>query len=108
MNWESYLKAFHFPAEEEKLIAEKVFKSQIWNERDRGLFPEEEYRKQFIAALPAEYEADVKRVIEENPEKQLEIKDYAETWTGYLEKPGLSSVHSVKLQPIHAGSDKTR
>ena len=62
-DWESYLKAFHFSAEEEKLIAEKVFKSQIWNERDRGLFSEEEYRKQFIAALPAEYEADVKRVI---------------------------------------------
>ena len=26
-DWESYLKAFHFSAEEEKLIAEKVFKS---------------------------------------------------------------------------------
>ena len=65
-DWESYLKAFHFSAEEEKLIAEKVFKSQIWNERDRGLLSEEEYRKQFIAALPAEYEADVKRVIEES------------------------------------------
>lgn len=42
-DWESYLKAFRFPAEEEKLIAEKVFKSQIWNERDRGLLSEEEY-----------------------------------------------------------------
>ena len=60
-------------AEEEKLIAEKVFKSQIWNERDRGLLSEEEYRKQFIAALPAEYEADVKRVIEESG-KQLELR----------------------------------
>ena len=75
-DWESYLKAFHFSAEEEKLIAEKVFKSQIWNERDRGLFPEEEYRKQFIAELPAEYEADVKRVIEESG-KTIGIKDYA-------------------------------
>ena len=27
-DWESYLKAFHFSAEEEKLIAEKVFKSR--------------------------------------------------------------------------------
>ena len=53
-DWESYLKAFHFSAEEEKLIAEKVFKSQIWNERDRGLFPEEEYLKQFIAAVSAD------------------------------------------------------
>ena len=86
-DWESYLKAFHFPAEEEKLIAEKVFKSQIWNERDRGLFSEEEYRKQFIAALPAEYEADVKRVIEKSG-KTIGIKDYAETWTGYLKSQG--------------------
>ena len=51
------------PFSEKKLIAEKVFKSQIWNERDRGLFPEEEYRKQFIIELPAEYEEDVKRVL---------------------------------------------
>ena len=86
-DWESYLKAFHFSAEEEKLIAEKVFKSQIWNERDRGLFPEEEYRKQFIAELPAEYEADVKRVIEESG-KTIGIKDYAETWTSYLKSQG--------------------
>ena len=86
-DWENYLKAFHFSAEEEKLIAEKVFKSQIWNERDRGLFPEEEYRKQFIAELPAEYEADVKRVIEESG-KTIGIKDYAETWTSYLKSQG--------------------
>ena len=86
-DWESYLKAFHFSAEEEKLIAEKVFKSQIWNERDRGLLSEEEYRKQFIAALPAEYEAVVKRVIEESG-KTIGIKDYAETWTGYLKSQG--------------------
>ena len=56
------------------MIAEKAtFKSQIWNERDRGLFPEEEYRKQFITELPAEYEADVNAaVIERVQEKQLE------------------------------------
>lgn len=86
-DWETYLKDFHFPEEEEKLIAEKVFKSQTWNERDRGLLPEEEYRKQFIAALPAEYEEDVKRVIDES-EKTVGIKDYAETWTSYLKSQG--------------------
>ena len=75
--WEDYLKSFHFPEEEEKMIAEAVFKSQTWNERDRGLFPEEEYLKQFIAALPAEYEEDVKRVLRES-EKTIQIKDYAE------------------------------
>ena len=86
-DWETYLKEFHFPAEEEKLMAEKIFKSQTWNERDRGLFPEEEYLKQFIAALPAEYEEDVKRVIAES-EKTVGIKDYAETWTAYLKNQG--------------------
>lgn len=86
-DWETYLKDFNFPAEEEKLIGEKVFKSQIWNERDRGLLPEEEYLKQFIAALPSEYEEDVKRVINES-EKTVGIMDYAETWTGYLRSQG--------------------
>ena len=47
-DWESYLKAFHFPAE---------------------------------------YEADVKRVIEKSG-KTIGIKDYAETWTGYLKSQG--------------------
>ena len=42
---------------------------------------------EFIAALPAEYEADVKRVIEESG-KTIGIKDYAETWTGYLKSQG--------------------
>ena len=108
-DWESYLKAFHFSAEEEKLIAEKVFKSQIWNERDRGLFPEEEYRKQFIAELPAEYEADVKRVIEESG-KTIGIKDYAETWTSYLKSQGyevskagdgIEGLEVLKKEKIH-------
>ena len=85
--WEEYLKSFHFPEEEEKLIAEKVFKSQIWNERDRGLFPEEEYLRQFLAALPAEYEEDVLQVLGES-EKTIGIKDYAETWTSYLKSQG--------------------
>ena len=85
--WEEYLKSFHFPEEEEKLIAEKVFKSQIWNERDRGLFPEKEYLRQFLAALPAEYEEDVKQVLGES-EKTIGIKDYAETWTSYLKSQG--------------------
>ena len=108
-DWESYLKAFHFSAEEEKLIAEKVFKSQIWNERDRGLLSEEEYRKQFIAELPAEYEADVKRVIEESG-KTIGIKDYAETWTSYLKSQGyevskagdgIEGLEVLKKEKIH-------
>ena len=49
-------------------------------------FLEEEYRKQFIAELPAEYEADVKR--DRRVRKTIGIKDYAETWTSYLKSQG--------------------
>lgn len=36
--WEDYLKSFHFLEEEEKLIAEAVFKSQTWKSVT-GTFP---------------------------------------------------------------------
>ncbi|MDD5805455.1 HAD family hydrolase [Blautia sp. HCP3S3_H10_1] len=86
-DWEGYLESFHFPAEEEKLIGEKVFKSQIWNERDRGALTEEEYRKQFAQALPPEYADDLEKVIIESG-RTIEAKDYAETWTSYLKSQG--------------------
>ena len=86
-DWEDYLESFRFPKEEENLIAEKVFKSQIWNERDRGLFSEEEYLKQFMEAVPESYRADVKKVVQESG-KTITTKDYAMTWTSYLKNQG--------------------
>lgn len=86
-DWESYLKSFHFPKEEYDLMAEKVFKSQIWNERDRGLYEEEEYVRQFKESLPAEYEEDLKEVLAKS-EGTITTKDYAKTWTDYLKSQG--------------------
>ena len=62
-DWQGYLKSFGFPEEENKLIGEKVFLSQQWNERDRGLYDEETYVKAFERALP-EYAQDVRKVLE--------------------------------------------
>ena len=84
--WEKYLDSFGFPEEEWNLMAQKVFKSQTWNERDRGLFSEEEYVEQFIKALP-QYKEDVKKVLAGSG-KTISAKDYAETWTGYLKSKG--------------------
>ena len=42
-DWKTYLKGFHFPEEEEKKLAKEIFQSDIWNERDKGLYDEEEY-----------------------------------------------------------------
>lgn len=86
-DWESYLKSFGFPKEKEKLFAEKVFQSQIWNERDRGKLTEEEYLRQFAASLPAEYEQDLYKVMKDSW-KCIRVKDYAKTWTDYLKKQG--------------------
>ena len=84
--WEKYLDSFDFPEEERNLMAQKVFKSQTWNERDRGLFSEEEYVEQFIKALP-QYKEDVKKVLNGSG-KTISAKDYAETWTSYLKSKG--------------------
>lgn len=84
--WKPYLKGFGFPEEEYQAIAEKVFESPIWNERDRGLLSEEEYEEQFAAALP-QYAADVRRVVQESA-RTISRTDYAQTWTKYLKSQG--------------------
>ena len=49
-DWKTYLKGFHFPEEEEKKLAKEIFQSDIWNERDKGLYDEEEYIRRFMKA----------------------------------------------------------
>lgn len=85
-DWQGYLKSFGFPEEENKLIGEKVFLSQQWNERDRGLYDEETYVKAFERALP-EYAQDVRKVLE-GSSKTIKVRDYADTWTKYLRSKG--------------------
>lgn len=85
-DWKTYLKGFHFPEEEEKKLAKEIFQSDIWNERDKGLYDEEEYIRRFIEKAP-EYKKDIRRVLRETP-KTIGTKDYAQTWVQYLKKRG--------------------
>lgn len=85
-DWKTYLKSFGFSREEEELIAKEVFKSDIWNERDRGLFGEEEYVRQFVERAP-QYKKDIRRVLRDTP-KTIGTRDYAKTWVKYLKKQG--------------------
>lgn len=85
-NWESYLKGFGFPEEEYEKIADATFRNQIWNERDRGLYDEEEYVRQFIAQAP-EYAEDIREVVRRSPES-IEKRDYTVPWVKYLKNQG--------------------
>ena len=85
-DWKTYLKGFHFPEEEEKKLAKEIFQSDIWNERDKGLYDEEEYIRRFIEKAP-EYKKDIRRVLRETP-KTIGTRDYAQTWVQYLKKRG--------------------
>lgn len=85
-DWEGYLDSFGFPKEERRVIAEKVFLSQEWNERDKGLLEEEEYVKKFMESAP-QYAEDIREVLKYSY-KTISLMDYAETWTSYLKSKG--------------------
>ena len=85
-DWEGYLKSFGFSEDKYEKIADATFRNQIWNERDRGLYDEEEYVRQFCAEAP-EYEADIREVMRRSPET-IHAFDYAETWVKYLKNQG--------------------
>lgn len=85
-DWENYLKGFGFPKEKYEKIADAVFRSRIWDERDRGLYEEEEYLRRFCAEAP-EYAEDIREVMRRSPET-IRLYDYAETWVKYLKNQG--------------------
>lgn len=85
-DWETYLKGFGFPEEKYEKIADATFRSNIWNERDRGLLEEEEYVEQMVKEAP-EYEKEIREVME-GSYKTISVMDYAETWTKYLRSKG--------------------
>lgn len=85
-DWENYLKGFHFPEEKYEKLADVVFRGDIWNERDRGLYEEEEYIRQMIALAP-EYEADIREIMKRSYEA-IRPMEYAETWVKYLKEKG--------------------
>lgn len=85
-DWQTYLKSYGFPEEKYEKIADSVFRSQVWNERDRGLYDEEEYIRQFIARAP-EYAEDIREIMCRSPET-IHNFDYSESWVKYLKKQG--------------------
>ena len=85
-DWETYLDSFGFPKEERDKIAEVVFQSNTWNERDRSSETEQYYVDQMVKAAP-EYEKDIREVMRRSDET-IEKTDYAETWVRYLKDKG--------------------
>ena len=85
-DWETYLDSFGFPKEERDKIAEVVFQSNTWNERDRSSETEQYYVDQMVKAAP-EYEKDIREVMRRSDET-IEKTDYAETWVKYLKNQG--------------------
>ena len=83
---DSYLDSFGFPKEERDKIAEVVFQSNTWNERDRSSETEQYYVDQMVKAAP-EYEKDIREVMRRSDET-IEKTDYAETWVRYLKDKG--------------------
>lgn len=85
-DWESYLESFGYDKEKEKAIAEAIFLSDVWNERDRGALSEEDYLNMFVANAP-QYEEEIRKVMADE-QKCIQVFDYADTWTGYLKSQG--------------------
>ena len=85
-DWQSYLDSFHFPEEEKEAFVRRMFQHPVWNERDRGSLPDEEYLNEFLRLLP-EYQDDVRRVFE-NIRDTISMRDYSASWTAYLKDRG--------------------
>lgn len=84
--WESYMDTFGFDKEKYDKIANAVFLSPVWDERDRGLYDEETYIKKCQEAAP-EYADDIAFVMKGTP-KTISRMPYAETWAKYLKSKG--------------------
>ncbi|MDO4518843.1 MAG: HAD family phosphatase [Eubacteriales bacterium] len=85
-DWESYLAGYHFEQEKYERIADAVFRSKTWVERDRGDLTEQEYVEQMVAADP-EDEKEIREIMK-NCKGTTSSLDYAATWTAYLKKQG--------------------
>lgn len=84
--WEPFLRSFGFPEDKFQKIADATFLSDVWIERDRGLYEEEEYLHRFTALAP-EYESEIREVVRRSPETVHKLP-YAETWVKYLKNQG--------------------
>lgn len=85
-DWETYLDGFGFPKEKREKIADAVFRSNVWNERDRSSKKESYYVEKMVKAAP-EYESDIREVMRRSDETVTKT-DYADTWVRYLKDKG--------------------
>lgn len=74
-DWQTNLKSYGFSAEKYEAIANALYRSDDWNEMDRGVLTTEEVTARFVAKLP-QYEADIRRIVSDIG---ATIKQYAYT-----------------------------
>ena len=85
-DWETYLDSFGFEPAKRERIAKATFQSPVWDERDRGLYEEDVYLKQFQELDPEDAE-DIEKVIR-GTGGTIHKRPYADTWVKYLKSKG--------------------
>lgn len=74
-DWKGYLDGFGFSKKVRDAVAAAVFLSSQWNEMDKSLLPDREYRNLFIRNAP-QYEQEIRSVYE-NCAGCIHLRDYA-------------------------------
>ncbi len=100
-DWPEYLDSFGFDPEKRDRIAKATFQSPVWDERDRGIYEEEHYLKQFQELDPQDT-ADIEKVLKDSG-RTIRKRPYADTWIKYLKSRGyhvyiLSNYSSYMLE----------
>lgn len=85
-DWQSFLAGFGFDKAKYERLADITFRSQTWQERDRGCLPDEEYVEQMVKSAP-EYEKEIREIMRRSAET-ISIMDYSKTWVQYLKEQG--------------------
>ena len=85
-NWPDYLKSFGFDKEKYERLADVIFRSTTWNERDRGGKEEEEYIQAMVKEAP-EYESEIREIMRRSYEC-IHPMDYNVTWVRFLKEQG--------------------
>ena len=89
-NWKEFLTTFGFSKETEEDLGKIIFMSAVWDERDRGLFTEEEYIEAFkimAASLNKNYDKEIDQVFA-RIEDCLYTFDFTENWLKTIKEQG--------------------
>ena len=85
-DWQGFLKSFGYPEEKYNLLADGIFCSSLWNERDKGEKPDEEYIQDFVDSLPG-YESEVREILKRSDETMHPV-EYSVSWLRFLREQG--------------------